>query len=188
MKRGVNRLDALGMIEVNSIAAGFGIADVMMKTADVRLVSAQPICCGKYMIIVQGGVSEVKSSVESGREMAGSSLVDSFVIANIHPQVFKALSCSTEMQGTNAIGVFETFSLAACIVTSDAAVKAADVDLLEIRLGRGMGGKSFVVMTGDVSAVKHAVEAGTKQQDLNGMITNTVVIPSPHSDFIKAVL
>ena len=39
------------------------------------------------------------------------------------------------------------------------AVKAARVDLLEVRLGRGLGGKSFVLLTGEVAAVQAAVGA-----------------------------
>lgn len=180
-------MDALGLIEVNSIAAGIEIADIMLKTADVKLLSAQPICCGKYIIMVQGGVSEVKSSVDSGKPAAEESIVDSFVIANIHPQVFSAITCATEISGINAVGVIETFSLAACILSADSAVKAADVDLIEIRLGRGLGGKSFVVMTGDVSAVKHAVESGSKRHESDGMIARTAIIPSPHKELMKAL-
>lgn len=175
------------MIEVNSIAAGVEIADIMMKTADVKLLSAQPICCGKYMIMVQSGVSEVRSSVDAGLSLAKESIVDSFVIANVHLQVFSAISCTTEVKGINAVGVIETFSLAACILSADTAVKAADVDLIEIRLGRGLGGKSFVAMTGDVSAVRHAVEAGARQHEADGMIARVTVIPSPHVDLMKAL-
>jgi len=176
------------MIEVNSIAAGVETGDAMMKTAQVSLVTAQPVCPGKYVIVVQGGVSEVKSSVDAGMGTAGENLVDSFVIPNVHPQVFSAIACSTEADTVNAIGVIETFSLAACILASDTAVKAADVKLLEIRLGRGLGGKSFVLMAGDVSAVRHAVESSEKSYGGEGMIAKTVVIPSPHLDLYKALI
>jgi microcompartment protein CcmL/EutN len=181
-------VDALGMIEVNSIAAGIEVGDIMMKTADVRLIGAQPVCAGKYTVMVQGGVAEVQSSVDSGKSIAGEFLVDSIVIPNIHRQVFSALACASQIDGTDAVGVIETFSLASCIMASDTAVKAAEIELIEIRLGRGLGGKSFVVMTGDVSAVEHAVETARKTYENEGVIANTVVIPSPHADMIKAIL
>lgn len=181
-------MDALGMIEVNSIAAGYEASDIMLKTAEVKLICAQPVCCGKYMVMVQGGVSEVESSVRSGAETAGESLVDSFVIASLHRQIFSAIACSSEIEALNAVGVFETFSLAACILSADTAVKAAEVQLVEIRLGRGLGGKAYAVLTGDVSAVRHAVEAGTNLEGAAGMIVNSVVIPSPHTELIKAIL
>ena len=181
-------MDALGMIEVNSIAVGIEVGDVMLKTAGVELASAQPVCCGKYILMVRGGVAEVRSSVEAGLEIAKECLVDSLVIPNVHRQVFSALSCATEVQGSGAIGVIETFSLTASILASDAAVKAADVDLIEIRLGRGLGGKSFVVLTGDVSAVRFAIEAAAGNRQSEGMIARTTVIPSPGPELMRALL
>ena len=176
------------MIEVNSIAMGIEMGDVMLKTASVKLTSAQASCPGKYIIIVQGGVSEVKSSVEEGISLAGRYLVDSFIIPNIDSQIFSALACSSEISHKDAIGVIETFSLAACISVSDISVKAADVDLIEIRLGRGLGGKAFVVMTGNVSAVKHAIETAESHEGVQGLIVKTTIIPSPHPDILNALL
>lgn len=181
-------MDALGMIEVNSIAGGVDVGDVMLKTANVSLINAQPVCCGKYIIMVQGSVAAVKSSVEAGVLIAKESLVDSLVIPNVHKQVFYALNCSSIIEKTGAIGVIETFSLVASIYAADTAVKAAKVDLIEIRLGRGLGGKAYVVITGDVSSVKSAVEAAVKSPGSEGMIARTSVIPSPHPDLMKALL
>lgn len=176
------------MIELNSIAAGIEVADAMLKTANVKLVASQAVCPGKYIIIVQGTVSAVKSSVDAGKEVSGEFLVDSLVIPNLHPQVFSALSCASTINGTNAIGVIETFSLVSSVMSADNAAKAADVDLIEIRLGRGLGGKSFVVLTGDVSAVRFAIESAVDNHLKDGMIVKTVVIPSPHPDIMKALM
>lgn len=181
-------MDALGMIEVNSIAAGIEAGDAMLKAAEVTLVCSQPVCAGKYIILVQGDVSAVKSSTEVGAEISKEALVNKMVIPNVHSQVFTALSCASEIDGNNAIGVIETFSLTTCILASDTAVKAADIKLIEIRLGRGLGGKSFVIMTGDVSAVRFSVESAVKAHGDEGMIARTVVIPSPHSDLLQAII
>ena len=48
--------EAIAMIELNSIAKGVETADAMLKTSDVDLVMAQPICAGKYMVLVSGDV------------------------------------------------------------------------------------------------------------------------------------
>lgn len=176
------------MIELNSIAGGIEAGDQMLKTANVNLICAQPVCPGKYIVIVQGKVADVKSSVEAGVEVAKETLVDSIVIASVHTQVFAALNCTTEIEKRNAVGVIETFSLVTAIYAADSAVKSAEVDLIEIRLGRGLGGKSYVVMTGDVSSVKHAVEVSSNSEQCQGMIVRTAVIPSPHPDLMKALL
>jgi microcompartment protein CcmL/EutN len=181
-------MDSLGMLEVNSIAVGIEAGDAMLKTANVTLVTAQPVCPGKYIILVQGDVAAVKSSVEAGKAGAKESLVDAIVIPSLHPQVFAALNGSSDIEKRDAVGVIETFSLATAIYAADASVKAAEVDLIEIRLGRGLGGKAFVLLTGDVSSVRSAVEAAVKNHENEGTIAKTVVIPSPHPDIMKALL
>ncbi len=64
-------MDALGMLEVNSIARGMEVGDAMLKAAEVELVAAMCVCAGKYIVMVRGGVAAVTSSVEVGREIAG---------------------------------------------------------------------------------------------------------------------
>lgn len=38
----------IGFLELNSIAKGIQAADMMLKAAEIRLVSARPSCPGKY--------------------------------------------------------------------------------------------------------------------------------------------
>ncbi|RYD03716.1 hypothetical protein N752_18380 [Desulforamulus aquiferis] len=80
------------------------------------------------------------------------------------------------------------FSVATAIVTADTAAKAADVDLIEIRLGIGIGGKSFITMTGDVAAVKAAVDAGVVIASEKGMLVEKVIIPSAHKELTQWIL
>lgn len=181
-------MESLGMLETNSIAVGVEAGDAMLKTADVKLITAQPVCPGKYVILVQGSVAAVKSSVEAGVTAAGESLVDTLVIPSLHPQVFYALNGTMDIEKRDAIGVIETFSLVTSIYAADTSVKTSTVDLIEIRLGRGLGGKAYVVLTGDVSAVKAAIEAVRESYGGEGMIAKTTVIPSPHPDILKALL
>ncbi len=181
-------MNALGMVELNSIPKGIESADAMLKAAEVSLVTAQAVCAGKYIAVVAGDVAAVKASIDAGREIAGEKLVDSIVIPNVHPQVLSAMAACTEIEETGAMGIMETFSLAAAVIVADAAVKAADVNLIEIRLGRGLGGKSFIILTGDVAACKAAVAAGESLEEAKGLMSESVVIPSPHKDLIPALM
>lgn len=180
-------MNALGMIETNSIPIGINAGDAMLKAAAVSLVAAQPICAGKYIVLVTGEVAAVKESVEAGKEVAGSLLVDSMVISHVHEQVPKAINACNEIGKVAAVGVMEAFSLCTAVVVADAAVKAADVDLIDIRLGRGLGGKAFITLTGEVAAVRAAVAAGEKTPEAKGMLSQSVVIPSPHPDLIQSL-
>jgi len=176
------------MIELNSVAAGIDAGDRMLKATAVSLTAALPVCPGKFIVMVRGDVAAVKSAVEAGLDVGGENFVDSLVIPSVHPQVFAAVSGTAEVSETGAIGVLETFSLAACIWASDAAVKAAGVQLMEIRLGRGLGGKSYVLLTGDVSAVSEAIHVGKSHPECAGMIARSVVIPAPHPAIREALI
>jgi len=181
-------LKAIGMIELNSIAKGVAAGDEMLKTSDVELVIAQPICAGKYMVLVSGDVDSVERAAEVGKEIAGEFLVDDFVIPNVHASVFPALTATTRIHDIDSLAVIETFSVASSIMAADAAVKAADVDIIEIRCATGLGGKSFLYLTGDVASVNSAVQAGIDVLQGSGLILSYVVIPSPTKAITRCIL
>ena len=53
------------------------------------------------------------------------------------------------------------------------------LDLLEIRLARGMGGKGIVYLCGELSSVRDAVEKGAKQAAEDGVLIAKSVIAAP---------
>lgn len=170
---------AIGLVEVNSVAKGLECADAMLKAADVDLIMARSACPGKYLAMIAGDVGSVNNSVDVGKDTADEFLVDTFIIPNVHQAVFPALSCATQVQEIRALGIIETYSVASCIIAADAAAKAADVALIEIRCATGLAGKSFVTMTGDVASVRAAVDDGIETLKEEGLIQCYVVIPSP---------
>lgn len=180
-------MDALGMNEVMSIPTGFLVCDTMLKAADVTLVSTGCVCAGKHYTVVSGEVAAVRAAAEAGREAAGGALVDSLVIANVEKSVAPAIMACTEAEDLRAVGIMETYSLCAAIYAADAAAKAADIRLLEVRLGRGLGGKSFVLLTGDVAAVTAAVDAAEALEETQGLMGKSVVIPAPHPDLLRSL-
>ncbi len=81
-----------------------------------------------------------------------------------------------------ALGLIETKGLIAAIESADAMLKAADVKLLEkTKVG---GGLVTVTVTGDVGAVKAAVDAGAAAVKVIGssLLISQHVIPRPHED------
>ena len=57
---------SIGLIELSSVAAGFEVADTMLKSGNVRLLLSRSICSGKYMVLVGGDPSSVESAVLAG--------------------------------------------------------------------------------------------------------------------------
>lgn len=181
---------AIGLLEFNSIAKGILGADAMIKTARVELIQGMPVCPGKFIAMVAGDVSSVKSAVEAGMKAAKDGVIDKFVLANVDEAVFPALIGAVEIkeEELEALGVIETFSVASAIVAADAIAKAAIVHLLEVRTARGMGGKSLVYFTGDVGAVQAALEVGEKSAKEEGVLAGSALIPAPYKELWEKLL
>lgn len=178
------------MIEFKSVAAGMTAADIMVKTSEVDIVEAQTVCPGKYIAIITGDLSAVKASVDTAMDMCGENGIDSFVLGNPDESIFPAILGTTNVTAddVNALGVIETFDAAQIIVAADNAVKTSDVRLIEIRLARGMCGKSYVTLTGEVAAVKAAVDRAKEVVSRSGMLLDTTVIARPDRKFINKIL
>lgn len=179
---------AIGIVELNSVASGVITGDQMLKAADVRLVMAQPVCPGKFILLVAGDTSSVETAVSAGQIAGRDKIVHTIVISSIAPEVIPAIMRTTEPAQNEALGVIETFSLASAVLAADYAVKSSAVELVEVRLGRGLGGKAFVILTGAVSDVETAADAARAELGKEGMLLNIEVIPSLHEDMYKALL
>jgi microcompartment protein CcmL/EutN len=180
--------NSIGLIELSSIAAGYQVTDAMLKAAAVDLVLSRSICSGKYMVMVKGEVGAVQAAVSAGIKAGSFSTIDSFVIPNLHESVFTAIAGTTKVDQLEALGVLESFSVASLIEGADAAAKAANVELIEIRLAMALGGKAFVTLTGDVAAVQSAIDAGAQMVAQKGMLVNRVVIPSPRPELLTEMI
>jgi microcompartment protein CcmL/EutN len=180
--------NSIGLIELTSIAAGFQASDAMLKTAEVEMLLSRSICSGKYMVMVRGDVAAVEAAVSAGVRAGHFSVIDSFVIPNLHESVFPAIAGSAKVEALEALGIVESFSVAALIEGADAAVKAANVQLIEIRLAMALGGKAFVTLTGNVAAVQSAVDAGAQVVGQKGMLVNKVVIPHPRPELLNEMI
>ncbi len=170
----------LGLIELNSIARGYEVADTMLKAAEVELLKAHTICPGKLITMVSGDVGAVKESVQAGVEAGCENVVDQLVLPNLSTQIIPAITGCTMVVLEDSVGVMEFFSVASAVVAADKALKAANVSLVDLRLGFAIGGKAYVILTGDVSAITAAVDAGARVGEESGMLVHKVVIPRPH--------
>lgn len=181
-------MNSIGLVELSSIAAGMQVADIMLKTAKVELLLSRSICSGKYMVLIGGDVAEVQASVDAAIANVEFAIIDTFVIPNVHPDIFPALSGHSQVDKMEALGIIEAFSVASLIEGADAAVKSATVKIIEIRLAMALGGKAFCTLTGEVAAVSSAVETGAKIVSDRGMLVNKVVIAQPRPELFNEII
>jgi microcompartment protein CcmL/EutN len=151
---------ALGLLELESIAAGIEVGDAMAKRAPIEVLRAGTVHPGKYLVLVGGDVADVEEALEAGRELGGLAVRDTTFLPNIHPDVVDGLRGTRQAAQAEALGVIETATVPAVIRAADAGLKGAHVRLLELRLADDLGGKGYLLFGGDVTDVEAAVEIG----------------------------
>lgn len=168
---------AIAAIETSSIAQGVVAADAMLKTADVELLQSTTLSPGRYWVLIGGEVAAVRASHRRGVEVAADTLLDQLFIPQLHEGVLPALGGVVATGPDDALGILETLTAASAIVAADTAVKAANVTVRDVRLANGIGGKGVVSLSGTVSAVQAAIDAGRADALKRGLLARAVVIP-----------
>ncbi|HPN38069.1 MAG TPA: BMC domain-containing protein [Melioribacteraceae bacterium] len=181
-------MNSIGLIELSSIASGMLAADIMLKTSQVELILSRSICSGKYIVLIGGDVAAVQTSIDAAVTNLDFSVIDTFVIPNVHPDIFPAISGHTKVDRLESLGILEAYSVASLIEGADAAVKSSNVQLIEIRLAMALGGKAFCTLTGEVAAVTSAVESGAFVIGKRGLLVNKVVIASPRPELLSEMI
>ncbi|NJO79781.1 MAG: BMC domain-containing protein [Cyanobacteria bacterium RM1_2_2] len=184
---------ALGLVSTRSFPAIVGTADMMLKSAAVRLVGYEKIGSGYCTAVVRGGISDVRLAVEEGANVAEQfgQLVSKSVISRPLANLEMVLPISGRLarmvseQGYSrlsnlAVGLLETRGFPAMVGAADAMLKAAEVQLSGYEIiGDGL---CTVIIRGRVSDVAIAVEAGMHEADRIGELHAVMVIPRPLDD------
>jgi microcompartment protein CcmL/EutN len=180
-------IDSIGLIELSSIARGFVVEDAMIKAARVEVLMARTICSGKFLIAVCGDIAAVAASVDAGAAAGKRSIIEKRQIARVHPSIFPAITGAVNLDRAQAgaLGIIETFSASSIIEVADAAVKAANVILFRVHLAMALGGKGFVLLTGDVASVEAAVAAGSAVAGKDGILVDRQVIAAPSRELFR---
>lgn len=176
----MQNISAIGMLEYTGIAAGIEASDKMAKAAAVRPLFFKTVCPGKFLAAISGEVGAVNASITAGRTVRPEQVADWFVIPRVRMEVVAALGgCASFRPDGAALGVMETFSVASAILAADKAVKAGNIRLLDVRSALGLGGKGYVLLAGDVDAVRAAVAAGAESARASGLLVGVTVLPRP---------
>ncbi|GMQ86607.1 MAG: BMC domain-containing protein [Acidimicrobiia bacterium] len=175
---------AIAVVEVDSIAVGILAGDAMVKASPLGSIYTGTVHPGRYVIVVSGDTASVEVAVETGTSVAGDSLVDVVFLPDVHPLVVEAIISGAELadcQG-DALGVVETVTVGAVIDAADAGVKAAGVDVPAVRLADGLGGKGYVLFSGDLAEVEVAVDAAVSRGERGDAELHHVIIAQLHDE------
>jgi len=179
---------AIGMMEYKTVSSGIAAADIMVKTSEVDIIEAQTVCPGKYIAIITGSLSAVNAAVDAAKEQQGMHFINSFVLGNPHEDIFPALYGATNVEQISALGILETYDAASIFIAADEAAKTAIVTLIELRVARGMCGKSYLMLTGEVAAVEAAIEKAKLSVGKEGMYLDSSLIAHPDEKICRSIL
>jgi microcompartment protein CcmL/EutN len=180
--------EALALVEIASLARGLVCADAAVKRAQVELLACEAVTPGKYLLLFGGGVAEVGEALAAAEEIAGAQKLDRLWLPQAHPQLLPAVRAGSaglpakakEHEGAS-VGVVELLTVAAALRAADAACKAARVELQLLHLARGIGGKAWFVLRGELPDVEAAVLAAQTIAG-EGMVAGAEIIARPHAD------
>jgi microcompartment protein CcmL/EutN len=177
---------ALALLEFSSIAAGVLAADAMVKKAPLDIIRAGTVQPGRFLVLVGGPVAEVEEALKAGLEAAPDVLNDHIFLPGVHPEVVRALAGERSIKTDDALGIVETITVPAAIHAADKGVKGASVNLMEIRLADGLGGKGIVFFTGAVADVEAALDITDSALEAKQKVRR-VVISQLHADLAEVL-
>ncbi len=184
MATAVKAPEALALLEFSSIARGSRVLDDVVKKAPVDVHTATPVSHGKYLLIFTGDVGSVDESFRAGLAAGGDLITNKLYLPQVHVEVALSLESRLAIEDVDALAIVETTSMATTVGAADAAAKCANVHLIEIRLGQGIGGKGYFTMTGALSDVEAAVEAAREVALRDAALVTAEIVARPSPELI----
>jgi microcompartment protein CcmL/EutN len=178
---------ALGLLELSSVARGVVVADAALKRAPAVLLSSRTLSGGKHLVVLEGDVASVEEAMAAGKAAAGDLLVDRVELAMADAQVWPMLEGAgvgapgdwAGDDAAEAVAIVETRTVCAAIGAADAACKAADVVVRDVRLAVDLAGKAYFTFTGALPAVDAAAAAATAAAADRLVLVERIAQPAP---------
>ena len=178
---------AIALLELDSIATGIYCADEMIKRSPITVIKSGTAHNGKYLILIGGTVASTEEAFYVGKSIADGELLDQVFLAEVHAQVHDAIIGQRGQCSKESIGIIETATAAALIKSTDAAIKGADIDVVEIRLADHLGGKAFSIVSGEVEDVQSAIQVAQENVTNQKFWIRGIVIPHLHFEMAEQI-
>lgn len=187
---------ALAMLEIADAPRGLRALDALIKEAWVEIASRGTVQCGRYLIAFTGQVEAVQRSFGRALAAASGAVRDQVLLPDAEPRILPAFrdAVMRPAAGGDALGVIESATCPSILAVVDAALKGAQVELVELRLADGLGGKALATLWGRIFDVEAAIELAERafarhvaEVAVACSELSTVVIPNADPETHRAV-
>ena len=176
----MKKYPAIALIEFSSIAAGIRTGDEMLKKAPIAVIKSGTVHNGKYLILIGGSVASVEESYQIGLNIEPTQIIDYMMLPDVHHQLHDGILGLRSKCTAESLGVIETSSVSTMLRATDAGIKGANVNLIEIRLADDIGGKAFTVLNGSLEEIQAAIDIAKSAVNSSENWINDIIIPNMH--------
>jgi microcompartment protein CcmL/EutN len=171
---------ALAMLLLGEIPPGLRVLDALAKEAEVEVLQTGTIHCGRYLILFGGEVGPVERSWRRALDTAGSHVIDEVLLPHAEARLAPAIRTGVIRWPApgDTLGVLQATTPPTLVRAVDAALKGALVDLVELRVGDGLGGNAIASLWGETHDVEAAIDlARSSFEKVGAQSSSTAVIP-----------
>lgn len=181
-------VEALALVELDSVARGLRAVDALVKRAEVRIHEANLVEPGKFLVLFSGAVAAVEESYDAACMVGDERVVERMLLPVVHPGVTRGLMGLLDLEDPDCVGVVEGQHVAGVIQACDRSLKDAQVKLCGLRVAGALGGKAYYVIKGLQHDVEAGLAAGERVLKKRGTLYGLERIARPHPEFLAWLL
>lgn len=177
----MKKYPAMAVVEFGEIARGMFATDKMLKKAPIAYVRCGSISRGRYLTVIGGSTASVEESFEEGLFWGRDAVLDSILLADIHPELHDAILGRHASAGSGAVAIVETPTVACNVRAAELALKGTPVHLVELRLADDdLSGKGLSLYQGELHDIEAAMDIVQGILSASGKPLSVQILSSPH--------
>lgn len=177
----MKKYPAMAVVEFREISRGMYATDTMLKKAPIAFVRCGTISRGRYLTVIGGTTASVEEAYHEGLFWGGDSVLDSVMLADVHPQVHDAILGARRPEGSGSMAIVETGTVSSNVRAAELALKGTPVSLMELRLAdMGLSGKGLSIYQGELHDIEAAMDLVSSFLRAAGREVTFKIISSPH--------
>ena len=179
--------DSLGFLELNNVSDGMTCMDFMLKGALINIVKASIVNPGKFFIILQGSYGNIENAMQIAVNNFTNSIVDFYMLGRAEEGLINSLLGIENHENVESLAIIDTENIISGIIIADIISKTSYASIMKFNVSESMGGRTNIVINGEYSSLRHAIDEILSHINLKDKIIASNVIANPE-DTLKQIM